>query len=135
MATFRIIGKAVSFNSGVIHLSTEQAADRAHNLEDLGNGAYQILQPIQFKEGEEVGYDGEINPAQLLSLEPLLESLADPDPEDPHGVLAMTKPQLVAFARDQFLEELDAKAPKPVLVEAVLSLLREVPPPASEPET
>jgi hypothetical protein len=55
-----VIGRAVGVNSGAeVELSDEQARRRRHVLESLGDGRYLTLQRVEFKHGEEFGYDGE----------------------------------------------------------------------------
>jgi len=43
-----------------VTLTAAQASARSHNLKPLGDGRYQIANPVQFKAGEEFGYDGEL---------------------------------------------------------------------------
>ena len=59
-----ITGAVAEFHSGIVELTPDQAASRTHCLSDLGDGYYQINRTIQFKFGEQLGYDGEINKAQ-----------------------------------------------------------------------
>jgi len=46
--------------TGIVTLSPAQASSRAQNLKSLGDGRFQIVNPVQFKAGEEFGYDGEL---------------------------------------------------------------------------
>lgn len=45
---------------GVLHLTEEQAKHRAGNLKKLGNGHYEVTGAVQFKRGEEFGYEGDL---------------------------------------------------------------------------
>ena len=58
-----ITGNGVTLRSGIVSLSHEQAVARAGCLSDLSDGLYQIEKPVQFKRGERLGYDGEVNKA------------------------------------------------------------------------
>ena len=59
-----VIGVVANVNSGIVIISAEQAKPREHNLmpldvdEKTGAGAYEVLQPIQFKNGEVFEFDG-----------------------------------------------------------------------------
>lgn len=62
--------KKVELFSGILELDKKQAAPRAHLLQDLGEGLYEITGPVQFKAGEEFGYDGEVTKAMAQDLAP-----------------------------------------------------------------
>lgn len=70
MQRYSVIGPKVEIHSGILHLSKTQAAARVHALDDLGEGLYQVSRPIQFKKGEEFGYDGSVNKALLQQMTP-----------------------------------------------------------------
>lgn len=65
---------AVTLCHGILELTPEQAAGRRHLLTDLGDGLYGIASAVQFKAGETVGYDGDVNKALMECL-----SVADGD--------------------------------------------------------
>jgi hypothetical protein len=72
------ISKAVTFTEGtVLGLTPEQAAPRAHALRELEEGVFVVEQPVQFKIGEVIGYEGELPRAIATALED-----ADAKPED-----------------------------------------------------
>ncbi len=79
MPNYSVVGPSVNFSDGVLELSEEQYGARAHNLEDLGKGRYKIVNTVQFKHGEMVGYEGEVNKT-LLSL---IEEEGKKEPDDP----------------------------------------------------
>ena len=68
MKRFKIINMA-NFGSGRLQLSTGQAQARLHNLTHIKDDIYEIVKPVQFKTGEELGYDGEINKLLMLDIE------------------------------------------------------------------
>jgi hypothetical protein len=74
MQRYTVTGHSVNIHSGILDLTHEQAASRLHSLTDLGDGLYEVLYPVQFKRGEEIGYDGEVNKNLLQSI----ESIDDP---------------------------------------------------------
>ena len=78
MRKYKVIGPFVNFHSGALSLSKDQYASRAHALEPTKTpGEYLVLKPVQFKRGEEVGYDGEVSKALLQDLSPV-EGVAKP---------------------------------------------------------
>lgn len=62
--------RGVKLSSGVVELTDEQARTRMHNLEKVGKkgNKYKIVNAVQFKFGEEFGYEGEVNKALAQSL-------------------------------------------------------------------
>ena len=68
MRRIYVSGATAEFHAGVLELTPAQASARITSLDDLGDGLYQIKHPVQFKRGEELGFDGEINKAQFLAL-------------------------------------------------------------------
>jgi hypothetical protein len=57
--------KNVEIGSGILELNKGQAAPRirARQITDLGEGLYEVTGVVQFKAGEEFGYDGEVGKA------------------------------------------------------------------------
>ncbi|OGT01878.1 MAG: hypothetical protein A2143_02350 [Gallionellales bacterium RBG_16_57_15] len=45
---------------GVLTLSADQANPRAHALKPLGKNRFEIINPVEFKVGEKIGYEGEL---------------------------------------------------------------------------
>ena len=57
---------------GVLILSAEQANPRAHALKPLGKNRFEIINPVEFKVGEKIGYEGDLPKAladNLTSME------------------------------------------------------------------
>lgn len=57
MAKYKILAP-LTFGDGEISLTEAQAARRKHALTPLAKGRYKIVQPVQFKAGELIDYDG-----------------------------------------------------------------------------
>ncbi|MDA8122250.1 MAG: hypothetical protein M0Z38_06765 [Deltaproteobacteria bacterium] len=72
MKYFRVIALSAGFSSGRLSLSADQFASRRHALVPTKEkGVFRILQPVQFKRGEEIGFDGEVNKILLQDLSPV----------------------------------------------------------------
>lgn len=66
MKRYKVTGRSFNVPTGLIELTAGQAKDRIHCLDPQKKvGLYNILKPIQFKHGEEFGYDGEVNKINL----------------------------------------------------------------------
>ncbi|MXS85296.1 hypothetical protein ABO04_05020 [Nitrosomonas sp. HPC101] len=52
--------RPVTLQFGVLGLTAQQAAARAHNLDKLNDGRFRIVAPVQFKAGESFEYDGDL---------------------------------------------------------------------------
>ena len=63
--------EAVSIHAGFLELTAAQANPRMHNLKHVENNVYMVMQPVMFKAGEIIGYDGELPKAMLMQLENL----------------------------------------------------------------
>jgi len=84
MNFYRVIGRSAQFFSGTIKLSDRQSIPRAHLLKPVGEGIFEILSPIEFKAGEELSYDGEVNKAMLQNITPVVLKAEGPSsPEEP----------------------------------------------------
>jgi hypothetical protein len=57
---YEIVNQAASIASGIVVLSAAQAKHRLQNLKDLGKDRYEIVNPVQFKIGEVIGYEGDL---------------------------------------------------------------------------
>lgn len=55
-----VIGPVARIYDGVLFLTKEQAESRALNLKSLGEDKYQVINPVEFKQGEEIGFDGDV---------------------------------------------------------------------------
>lgn len=63
MATYKVTGRMVRINGGVLELSEAQADARMHHLKHLKGNKYEVVNPVEFKNDEEFGYSGEVNKA------------------------------------------------------------------------
>lgn len=79
MKTYKAL-RPVNLMSGQVSVSADQARRRAHALiderghylyalDEIDAGVYQIAERIQFKAGEEFGYDGEIAKSDVHDVE------------------------------------------------------------------
>ncbi len=68
MKKYTITGSPVRLVNGVLGLTEDQAKPRLHNLNALKKkGTFEIVQPVVFKAGEVIGFDGDI-PKSLAKL-------------------------------------------------------------------
>ncbi|MFA6121916.1 MAG: hypothetical protein WCT35_04885 [Sideroxydans sp.] len=65
---FKVTAVSARLHAGVLVLTKEQARPRRHNLKEVGKGRYEIVNPVEFKLGEEFGYEGELPKALALNL-------------------------------------------------------------------
>jgi len=65
---YTIAIRAARLHSGVVLLTEAQAKPRAHNLTSLGKNRYEIIKPVEFKLGEEIGYEGDLPKAMATQL-------------------------------------------------------------------
>ena len=61
--------EAINLHSGNVELDEDQARRRAHNIKEVEEGIFNIINPIQFKIGEKFGYDGEVSKTLAQSLD------------------------------------------------------------------
>lgn len=78
MKRYKIISTA-NFGSGRLKLSDSQAKARLHNLKHIKDDIYEIVKPIMFKTGEEIGFDGEINKLLMLDIEEAEAAQKEPE--------------------------------------------------------
>lgn len=72
MTRYIVTGFTARFATGILSLNPDQAKRRAHNLQPLADGRFEIIHPVEFKAGEEFGYDGVVPKAmanELVDLE------------------------------------------------------------------
>jgi hypothetical protein len=70
MERYEVTATQVEIHAGILQLDPEQAAARAHALDTLGEGLYQVRRPVQFKRGESFGYDGAVGKGMLQAVKP-----------------------------------------------------------------
>ena len=72
MDQFRVTGGPIRLPIGaVIAITAEQLSIREHRLEDLEDGTYRVVEPVEFKAGETLGieYQG-LSKALLDQIDP-----------------------------------------------------------------
>jgi hypothetical protein len=81
---YRVTAKAAVIPAGIIALDADQAKARSHNLKAAGTGRFEIVRPIEFKAGEEFGYDGAL-PKSIAEAVDEIETrrAAKPKQDDP----------------------------------------------------
>lgn len=83
----KVDGPLYVVGSGRVELSAAQAKTRAHNLKAVlvgqdGAGEYEVVNPVQFKRGEEFGFDGKVGKDGVLTAaEPEAEVAAENFPD------------------------------------------------------
>ncbi len=90
MKKFKVIAPmGAVFGVGVVlQLTADQYKSRATNLDKLSKtkGCYRVKEPVQFKQGELVGLDGEVNKALLEMVtsagKPTKKKDVKPSPKD-----------------------------------------------------
>jgi membrane protein involved in colicin uptake len=60
MQKYIVTEKVAVIVQGVLHLTDEQVKHRERNLKKLGKGRYELTGAVQFKRGEEIGYEGDL---------------------------------------------------------------------------
>lgn len=71
MSQYEVINGPITLPVGVIvHLTAVQAALREHALKKQGNGVFEVILPIQFKNGELLGFDEVPDKALLAAFFP-----------------------------------------------------------------
>lgn len=53
----------------ILKLDADQAKTRSYGLKELAKGVYEATQPLQFKKGQEFGYDGPMDRVLEAKLE------------------------------------------------------------------
>ena len=61
MKNYKVIGIITRLTAGLVKISGDQIRRRIHNLKKVGDGEYEIVNPIEFKNGEVFGHDGDLS--------------------------------------------------------------------------
>lgn len=100
MKMFTVTGPKISFNAGIILILTiAQAMARQHALKPVKGkkDQYEVMEPIMFKHGEEIGITGLLDKNQERNLtltEELNKAVVDKNKKDPDsGKTQKTKPE------------------------------------------
>jgi hypothetical protein len=73
---FIVTARSARINTGVLLLTKEQAEARSHNLNHLGKNRYEIINTVEFKNGEEIGYEGDLPKTLAENMTAKAESVA-----------------------------------------------------------
>lgn len=109
MPTYKVTGRMVRISSGTLELSKEQASVRMHNLNHLSGNKYEVLRPVEFKSGEQIGYLGEL--PKILADDLTAKAEADAA-EKKAKALADAEAKKLAEAAAKAKEEFEAKVKK-----------------------
>lgn len=77
---YQVTAPFIELHSGVLTLTKEQARDRQHCLKKVKKDTYEIVKPVQFKQGEEIGYDGELTYQLADALDAKVQTSASDTP-------------------------------------------------------
>lgn len=78
MNKYIITGRAARLTSGILELTTDQAKARAHHLEALQDGRFKIVATVEFKQGEVIGFEGDLPKALADLMEPEQPTVKQP---------------------------------------------------------
>lgn len=70
MKRYTVISGPITIFSGILEMDERQASARSYAVTPLGEGLFEVVSPVQFKNGEEFGYDGDVNKSLLQQLTP-----------------------------------------------------------------
>jgi hypothetical protein len=59
MKNYTVEARSVRLTSGVLKLSEDQVRRRSHKLKQV-DGGHEIVDSVEFKQGETFGYDGNV---------------------------------------------------------------------------
>jgi hypothetical protein len=84
MKNYKVTGHIAIIGVGIIlKLSNSQSSTRASSLKQKKKGIYIVLEPVQFKQGEEITIiSGNVSKSLLKNLSDLSESAKKPDSKD-----------------------------------------------------
>ena len=82
--TYKVTGHIAIIGVGIVlKLSSSQAETRASSLKQKKKGIYIVLEPVQFKQGEEITIiSGNVSKSVLKNLSDLSEPAKKPDSKD-----------------------------------------------------
>lgn len=60
MNKYTITGRSVRLTSGLLELTDEQSRTRLPKLKALSKTRFEIVQAVEFKRGETIGYEGDL---------------------------------------------------------------------------
>lgn len=77
MRQYEVTALSVMINHGILELSPEQAGVRRHLLCPREEGQYEVSSPVQFKRGEQFGWNGEGNKTIMIEITPVSVEVGD----------------------------------------------------------
>lgn len=83
---YTVTAPAARLAAGILELTPAQAAARKHALKPVSGNKYAITAPVEFKQGEVIGYGGDL-PKSLAGV------LAAVRPQKPAAAAAVNAPQ------------------------------------------
>lgn len=136
MQTIRTKTRATFAPGLILGLTIEQSSIRAHNLEDLGEGRFRVVNEVEFRQDEELGFEGEITPALHQVVDVFDKPLEDMEQPEllamarglglaPHPNTGPTKLIEAIRARQDEMEESEQKAARIADLESRLDALNE----------
>ena len=84
MKNYKVTGHIAIIGVGIVlKLSSPQAETRTSSLKQKKKDIYIVLEPVQFKQGEEISIiSGNVSKSVLKNLSDLSEPTKNPDPKD-----------------------------------------------------
>jgi hypothetical protein len=106
MQQFLVTGPKAVIACGTVVLTDEQADRRISQIEPLGKGHYNVLQPLEFKQGETLGWDGDPGKGSPLTVLDDPEEEEDSSTEEPefYAIIKGFTRRGVAYEPGQVLE-------------------------------
>jgi hypothetical protein len=129
MQNYEVTGNFITFGIGIeIRLSTSQADTRAHLLKNKKKDIYEIISPVQFKKGEQIGvYPKSLSKALLENLKELGAKDSNNDKKTKNDDVTYPCIQHVSFGKyNVFDQEKNLITDKPIKKDEAEKLLEEI---------
>ena len=112
MKTYVVTGRMIEIHGGVLVLNKDQARRRANNLKRTSKtgSQFEVLRPVQFKQGEDFGYDGDLPKALHHLVVDKAEIEAEAKAEEKAKAKADAKIEAEAKTKEKAKAKEDAKA-------------------------
>lgn len=104
---YTVSARSLQIHTGVLVLTAAQAGPRMHNLKDLGRSRYEVLRPVEFKLGEQIGYEGELPKTLALMLDD--EARVQQKANAQHKAAAAKKSKAVHLAKPDDADAADGE--------------------------
>lgn len=129
MQNYEVTGNFITFGIGIeIRLSTSQADTRAHLLKNKKKDIYEIISPVQFKKGEQIGvYSKSLSKALLENLKELGAKDSNNDKKTKNDDVTYPCIQHVSFGKyNVFDQEKNLITDKPIKKDEAEKLLEKI---------